>query len=100
MPDKKKVIKGLKCCTKYEVGKQLNACMECPYVEPVGFNQFRCKSQEMKEDALKLIEGVKPSPAEIEGGCTVYWWVCGECHSLIRDGDKFCHECGGAILWE
>lgn len=56
MPDREKVIKGLECCTRYEIGKQLNNCLDCPYVEPIGFNQFRCKSQEMKEDALAMLK--------------------------------------------
>ena len=42
----------------------------------------------------------KPVPAEIEGGNTTYWNVCGECHSIINQGDKFCHECGRPVIWD
>ena len=79
-----KVIKGLECCTRYEVGKQLNNCLDCPYVEPIGFNQFRCKSQEMKEDALALL---KEQP-EIVRCKDCKWWD-------KKDGANYgyCHAC-------
>lgn len=71
MPDREKVIKGLECCTRYEVGKQLNNCWDCPYVEPIGFNQFRCKSQEMKEDALALLKQEKQKFFDVQDD-----WFC------------------------
>ena len=42
----------------------------------------------------------EPVPAEVEGGNTTHWNVCGECHSVINQGDKFCHECGRPVKWE
>ena len=41
----------------------------------------------------------KPVPAEIEGGGHNWWYVCGECHTTISSGDKFCRECGRAVKW-
>jgi len=100
MPDREKVIKGLECCTRYEVGKQLNNCLDCPYVEPIGFNQFRCKSQDMKEDALALLKEKDPVEPEWEGGGSHYWHVCGECHGVINSIDSYCRHCGRRIKWD
>lgn len=82
MADIEKVIKGLECCTRYEVGKQLNNCLDCPYVEPIGFNQFRCKSQEMKEDALELLKEQKEERKRMLS------WLSKFCRH-IDNGDKW-----------
>lgn len=82
MADIEKVIKGLECCTRYEVGKQLNNCFDCPYVEPIGFNQFRCKSQEMKEDALELLKEQKEERKRMLS------WLSKFCRH-IDNGDKW-----------
>ena len=56
-PDMERVIKGLAHCTRpSEVGKGGNFCMDCPYTEPIGFNQFKCNSQQMMKDALALLK--------------------------------------------
>ena len=49
---------------------------------------------------LKLIEGRKPIEAEMEGGYPSWWYVCGECHSLIGSYDKYCRICGRELLWD
>ena len=89
MTDREKVIKGLECCTRYEVGKQLNNCLDCPYVEPIGFNQFRCKSQEMKEDALALLK---------EQEMKLGKWITKIRHEHYPSGkqyeEDFCSVCG------
>ena len=57
MTDIEKVIKGLAYCTRpSEVGKGGNFCMDCPYTEPIGFNQFKCNGQQMMGDALVLLK--------------------------------------------
>lgn len=102
MPDRGKVIKGLECCTRYEVGKQLNNCLDCPYVEQIGFNQFRCKSQEMKEDALALLkeqEAVTIKKTK-EHGFGVYGGICPKCRNWIQSAHSFCGFCGQAVKWE
>ena len=45
---------------------------------------------------LKLLE---ESEAEIEGGGTSWWFVCGECHTAIDNKDNYCRECGRKIVW-
>ena len=56
----------------------------------------RCLELAEAEDTL-MAEQV---PAEYEGDArSSWWWVCGECHTTINTGDKFCRECGRKILW-
>ena len=46
----------------------------------------------MKEDGVVV---------EIEGDARSTWfYVCGECHSAVDTGDKYCHECGRRIIWD
>ena len=96
MVEREKVIKGLAHCTRpSEVGKGGNFCMDCPYTEPIGFNQFKCNGQQMKKDALALIkeqEAVKPTWGRGKP-------FCGACGLRIHGG-KFCSECGKPIAWE
>ena len=64
MIDREKVIKGLTHCTRpTEYGKGGNHCMDCPYTEAIGFNQFKCNGQQMMKDALALL---KEQAEEIE----------------------------------
>ena len=80
MVDRGKVIKGLAHCTRpSEVGKGGNFCMDCPYTEPIGFNQFKCNNQQMMKDALALIKEQEAKPLR-----------CKEC-SYHRD-DGWCNE--------
>lgn len=56
------------------------------------------------EKCLELAEAEdtimgEPVPAEIEGGGSTWWNVCGECHTAIDTRDKFCRECGRRIRW-
>ena len=57
MNDREKVVKGLEHCTRpTEYGKGGNHCMDCPYTEAIGFNQFKCNGQQMMKDALALLK--------------------------------------------
>lgn len=40
-----------------------------------------------------------PVPAEMEGGNTIYYFVCGECHGIVDTNDRFCKHCGTQISW-
>lgn len=37
--------------------------------------------------------------AEMEGGGSTWWYVCGECHTAIDSLDRFCRQCGRRIEW-
>lgn len=57
------------------------------------------------EKCLELAEAeetltAKPVVAEIEGDGRSFWWyVCGECHGAVDQGDKYCKHCGRRNLW-
>ena len=92
MADREKVIRGLECCTRYEVGKRLNNCLDCPYVEPIGFNQFRCKSQEMKEDAIALLKEQEEDIIAMSRFLEAHGWdsdsICGKnVEIVVTNGD-------------
>ena len=54
---------------------------------------------EMLKEARELIQD-DPVQAEVEGGGSSWWWVCGDCHGTIDRGDIYCRNCGRKIKWE
>lgn len=56
MADFMKVISGLTHCIRESEHIYDNPCGCCPYYVSVGFNQFRCESQQMKKDAIELLK--------------------------------------------
>lgn len=47
---------------------------------------------------VQLLEAKAVKP-DWEGGGSMYWDVCGECHTAIARQDKFCRQCGKEIDW-
>lgn len=39
------------------------------------------------------------TPAELEGGGTTWWMVCGDCHGAIDTNDRYCKHCGVKVKW-
>ena len=110
MPDREKVIKGLEHCTRpSEVGKGGNFCMDCPYTEPVGFNQFKCNSKQMMRDALALLK--EQEAVEPHYNARTNWYECGNCHYSMTSGMhcrselipatkvRYCANCGFPVSW-
>ena len=99
--DREKVIKGLECCSAYAAKKCTNH--DCPYWLSEG-----CCIDEMLYDAHELLKEQEEKEkdiqeamhAEIEGGGSTWWYVCGECHTVIATKSKYCRECGRRIIWE
>ena len=54
---------------------------------------------EASKKAAEELKGRILMPAEIEGGGTTWFYVCGECHGSIDTRDKFCRHCGHPIDW-
>lgn len=55
-----------------------------------------------KEDAayiLGLLKEQEPLPAEMEGGGSTWWMVCGDCHGSIDTNDHYCKHCGRKVKW-
>ena len=108
MAELEKVIKGLAHCTRpSEIGKGGNFCMDCQYTEPIGFNQFKCNSQQMMKDALELLKEQRKTGKWIEqedyNGDTYYdCSVCGESWTTIegtpwQNGMNYCPHCGAKM---
>ena len=90
MADIEKVIKGLAHCTRpMEIGKGLNFCTDCPYTEPIGFNQFKCNSQQMMVDALELL---KEQEAELS-----FRNAKPITHTATKLDDATCPSCGNVV---
>lgn len=91
MPDREKVIKGLKCHIS-------SRCTNCPYQK----NWGSCSASEtLFMDILAMLkeqEPVKPAK-EYSGGGVTWWYVCGDCLTAINPNDKYCHECGKKVKW-
>ena len=71
-------------------------CVEnCPY-------HPECGGRDMCNHIDSLLKEQEPvKPLKEHSGSGVTWWnVCGVCRTAINPNDKFCHECGRAVLWE
>jgi hypothetical protein len=107
MIDREKVVRGLERCLKCGMSptssaEELKAYIDCEYT--VG---LYCGKDRLLFETLELLkkqeEGNKAKrvPAEYEGDARSSWWyVCGECHGRICDGDTYCKHCGCKIDWE
>ena len=42
----------------------------------------------------------KTAEVEIEGGGWNWFYVCGECHSLVDSGQERCRQCGRRLIWD
>ena len=65
-------------------------------VQGISFQCFRW-SELMKavaEDEKKR----RPVQVETEGGGSTWWYVCGECHTAIDTGDRYCRQCGRPLI--
>ena len=38
--------------------------------------------------------------AEMEGGGSTWWYVCGECHGAINYQADTCRHCGAILSWD
>ena len=91
MTDRKKVIRGLKCCLS--LNRCPDECLECPYICDKDC-EVTCM-QNMGKDALELLN---PEPI----------WVCRDCGAgLVYATDvkpweyiHYCRNCGRKLDWE
>ena len=94
MPDREKVIKGLKLC---RVG---HCDYRCPYVSiNVG-----CQNK-LSDDAIALLEEQEAVEPKKEsdgnpGKWASWWYVCGNCGEVIDQHDMYCRYCGHEVKWD
>ncbi len=102
MPDRKKVIKGLQCCSV----KGMNTCelQECPYY-PERYEWNRCTNH-LATDALAMLKEQEPQSVivkcEPSNGNILWFANCPKCgRGIERDKHKnHCGYCGLAVKWD
>lgn len=101
MPDREKVIEGLKCC--FENAK----CDGCPYEMECRKILFKTKENHcpILDDILAILKEQEPVHPIKQydgnpGDWASWWYVCGNCERDIDCYDKFCRSCGRAVKWE
>ena len=97
MTDMEKVIKGLDIILN---GCDDIQCEDCCFHIKESAKPRRCGmiEEQIQNDALALLK--EEVPAEIEGGGSSWWYVCGECHTAIDKLDKYCRQCGRKVKWD
>lgn len=91
--------KTLACCRE-------KRCEDCPLMTTI-CDELRVDMVDIPEDLVTLIEEAledQPAPEEavepeVEGDRWNWWYVCGECHAAVIDGQKRCNGCGKPISW-
>ena len=66
--------------------------------QKISFQCFRWS--ELMKEAAEDEKKRTPVKAELEGGGNTWWNVCGDCHTTISTGDRFCRQCGRPLIWE
>ena len=55
---------------------------------------------EVVGNVIAMLKELDPVEPELEGGGSIWWHVCGECHGAIDVSDNFCKHCGRRIRHE
>lgn len=85
MPDREKVIKGL---------KNLRDAIATDFIHEAD------QAVGTIDDALTLLKEQEAVVPEVEGSSNTWWHVCGNCHTGINPNAKYCHQCGKAVKWD
>ena len=95
MNDREQLIENLKAIEGYFMRVAVSLRDSDPRES---FRMFRCNQEcrKAKEELEKQI----PVKAELEGGGSTWWVVCGDCHGAIDESDRFCRHCGRLIEWD
>ena len=93
MPDREKVIKGLKEISDYFFDVYREETNRESYAKA----KDRCDVIEFTLELLKEQEAVPPIQREV---MNLLVWCCGSCGVVITHGDKFCRMCGRKVKWE
>ena len=83
--DVDKIVKGLECCLS-----PVSMCTECPYIAQ--------SCMDLKREMYGYLT-TQTAEAEIEGGGKDWFFVCGECRTVVGNHDKFCKNCGRKLIW-
>lgn len=94
MLDRKKVIKGLECCTKSPDTIELEDCRRCQYRD-----EKDCSCVVM-QDALALLKEQEPVEPKKPISADDPFYECGNCGMPIASTMyQFCPYCGRKVDW-
>ena len=88
--DREKVITAIEKCINLD-----DACNSCDYDGCI-FKHGSCE-KDLLADVLAVLKDQEEVDAEIEGGGSSWWYVCGDCHGAIDSSDRYCRHCGRRI---
>lgn len=102
MPDREKVIKGLKCLAQKQEPTS-NPCKDCGYINRPN---FAICVKDVASDALALLKEQETVPPEVDSEGTCSCGNCGETVGYFPVGFrtpeklcKYCPECGRKVKW-
>ena len=90
------------CMRSYLPGRTITTCKKCVYYgeNEVNPNVYTCRSSEAHKMAIKALEKqIKIKPI-ISSAINLDIIRCPNCRSAINMYDRYCSDCGQAILWE
>lgn len=110
--DRQKIAKVLSCCIRSSNGTKDTVCdndADCDSC-PIHYTDGRVCCREFEESvssvptgiiraAISMLKEQEPVQAELEGGGSTWWIVCGECRGPIDTNDHYCKHCGKKVKW-
>jgi len=52
------------------------------------------------DHAIRLMRDRTTALAVPSGTGQTWWYTCNACNSAVNPGDRYCHECGKALIWK
>ena len=90
MPDREKVIEGLRICSQDSI------CDGCPYIECCSWDAVQ-----LLRDALALLKEQEAAEPVMKKGRWFTVPTCRKCGCFFTTGTKpnYCSNCGQAVKW-
>lgn len=112
LTDRQKIAKALSCCIRPNSGMRDTVCdndADCDSC-PIHYTDGRVCCREFEESvssvptgiiraAISMLKEQEPVQAELEGGGSTWWIVCGDCRGPIDTNDHYCKHCGRKVKW-
>lgn len=75
-------------------------CKDCPWESCERFNHKHIEiPADLALEVNNIVQRSVGAEAELEGGGHTWFFVCGECHAILKEHAKYCHECGKRVKW-
>lgn len=109
---KKQVLEALEQCAKTAecIGcryDKFTACKSILLRDVFKIVNEQAKTIEEQEERIAImaeqmetIQDRTGATPDIDGGGMIWFFCCGECRQTIKQGWKFCPECGKKVVWD